>query len=222
MSRGTLLLAAFIAVLIVAVVRIVGPFFYSLVRRARMHGPAPYSAGGGGTAAGWGVSLLWALFEKNREERYEYMRETERDLTEGEEEPEEDPLPRRVPAHLDAGPGEAPGDPWTEPVVSDDGRHWWSGRRWVESERFAPAGAQWSDDRSQWWDGAEWRWAPGEFPDRSSLPQRVDWSRGRGDVTKPESAPWMERRRGHLLGRTQPLPRATPERSDPPPDHLRD
>jgi hypothetical protein len=216
MTTGTLLAILVAALLVIGAIRLIGPFVYSVVKRARMHGPAPYSAGGGGTATGWGVSLLWAMREKNREESYEYLRETERDLEEDDDHAQDDPLPQRVVAGPapDAAP---PGEAWTEPPVSADGRRWWSGTRWEDSDRFAPAGAHWSEDRSQWWDGVEWRWAPGEFPDRSSLPQKVDWSRGRTDVMASGGGSWVGRRRSE---RVVPAPPA-PDRSDPPPDFLR-
>lgn len=216
MTSGLLLEILLAGFVVVALVGLLGPFVWSVVKRARLHGPAPYTTGGGGTATGWGVSLLWAMREKNREESYEYMRETERDLDEDDDDATEEPsLPQRVTA-VDRIDEEPPAEAWTEPQISADGRRWWSGTQWVASERFAPAGAHWSEDRSQWWDGVEWRWAPGEFPDRSALPQRVDWSRGRSDVTAAPSASWLDRRRSERV-----LPPArTPERSDPPPDFL--
>jgi len=208
-----------VAILVIAVVRIIGPFMRSVVRRARLHGPAPYSTGGSGNAAGWAVSMLWAMREKAHEENYEYLRETSRDLDEEEQETAADPLPQVATDPL-TPPDEAPTVPWLTPVLSPDGRRWWTGREWVSTERFAPASAERTEDGSQWWDGHDWHWSPGEFADDTWRPRRVDWDTGRADVGARTDRSWMERRRGHLQDR--PTPRSIPlaDRSDPAPTNL--
>lgn len=48
--------------------------------------------------------------------------------------------------------------------MSDDGRYWWDGQTWKDSEREAPPSAQRSSDGSHWWDGKSWRPVPGQAP----------------------------------------------------------
>lgn len=45
-------------------------------------------------------------------------------------------------------------------VFSGDGRYWWDGSFWVDSEKAAPAWAHRSPDGWYWWDGLQWRPVP--------------------------------------------------------------
>jgi len=46
-------------------------------------------------------------------------------------------------------------------VLSGDGRHWWDGATWHDTESSAPPGAQRSPDGAYWYDGTNWRLVPG-------------------------------------------------------------
>ncbi|MGI8847400.1 MAG: hypothetical protein ACR2GX_03915 [Candidatus Dormibacteria bacterium] len=222
MSTRSVLLVLVVALVAIVVLRVVAPFLRSVVRRARLHGPAPYSAGGAGTTGGWAISLLWAMREKAHEEHYEYMRETARPLDEDESDAPgdgDDPLPQVASGPLVAAPL-PPAAPWLTPVLGANGRSWWSGREWVSTQTFAPAGAERSADGSQWWDGNEWQWTPGEFAAESWQPRRVNWVRGRVDIQAGSSPSWLNARRRHLLDRSVSPPWWRADRSDPPPENL--
>jgi hypothetical protein len=44
--------------------------------------------------------------------------------------------------------------------LSADGRYWWDGQAWKDSEQEVPATAQRSADGQLWWDGRTWRPVP--------------------------------------------------------------
>jgi hypothetical protein len=44
--------------------------------------------------------------------------------------------------------------------LSPDGRFWWDGREWKDTEQGIPPHAQRSVDGNYWWDGTRWRPAP--------------------------------------------------------------
>ena len=44
--------------------------------------------------------------------------------------------------------------------LSPDGRFWWDGREWKDTEQGIPPHAQQSADGNYWWDGTRWRPAP--------------------------------------------------------------
>jgi len=46
-------------------------------------------------------------------------------------------------------------------TLSGDGRYWWDGAGWHDTETSAPPGAQRSPDGAYWYDGARWRPMPG-------------------------------------------------------------
>ena len=46
-------------------------------------------------------------------------------------------------------------------TLSGDGRHWWDGSRWHDTQSSAPPGAQRSPDGAYWYDGTSWRLVPG-------------------------------------------------------------
>jgi len=48
--------------------------------------------------------------------------------------------------------------------LSADGRYWWDGQAWKDSELEVPAAAQRSADGQQWWDGRIWRPVPQPQP----------------------------------------------------------
>lgn len=52
--------------------------------------------------------------------------------------------------------------------LSPDGRFWWDGTAWVDSEVRAPQLAPRSQDGAWWWDGRQWRPVP--RPPVSPLP----------------------------------------------------
>jgi hypothetical protein len=56
------------------------------------------------------------------------------------------------------GAAAAAGPPMT---LSGDGRYWWDGSGWHDTETSAPPGAQRSPDGAYWYDGARWRLVPG-------------------------------------------------------------
>jgi hypothetical protein len=45
-------------------------------------------------------------------------------------------------------------------IVSPDGAHWWTGRRWLDATAYAPWGALRSPDGAYWWDGGAWQGGP--------------------------------------------------------------
>lgn len=217
MSLGTLALLTLAAALLVGAVRLLAPLGLSLFRRVRAHGPVQLSVGGSGMWAGWGASVLWALREKTREERYEYMRPTSGEAPADEDVAEPSPLPQRVDGGPPIPPRDVPDRAWEGALVSLDGRRWWSGRAWVDAERFAPAAAPRSDDGSLWWDGVEWRWVPGEWlgsgeplPARAVLPEpRSGESSWLGHRDRDRGR-WPERERWNGSGRSDPPPDLTP------------
>ena len=69
------------------------------------------------------------------------------------------------------------GGPESRLQFSDDGRWWWDGHRWQDSEVVVPPGVRRSDDGAYWWDGTRWRPVPTtermwtEQPDRDPPPE---------------------------------------------------
>jgi len=49
-------------------------------------------------------------------------------------------------------------------TLSGDGRYWWDGATWHDTETSAPPGAQRSPDGAYWYDGTGWRTVPGWSP----------------------------------------------------------
>jgi hypothetical protein len=44
--------------------------------------------------------------------------------------------------------------------MSPDGRYWWDGQGWMDTEQQIPSNAQLSGDGQSWWDGRGWRPVP--------------------------------------------------------------
>jgi hypothetical protein len=44
--------------------------------------------------------------------------------------------------------------------MSPDGKYWWDGQGWKDTEQQIPTGAQLSGDGQSWWDGRGWRAVP--------------------------------------------------------------
>jgi hypothetical protein len=52
------------------------------------------------------------------------------------------------------------GGPESRVTFSGDGRWWWDGQRWQDTEVAVPPGVRRSDDGAHWWDGTQWRPVP--------------------------------------------------------------
>jgi len=74
---------------------------------------------------------------------------------------------RRTPAVAVAQPAAAvpqqavsPSPPVAAAQLSPDGRFWWNGQAWQDTESSIPPGSPRSPDGGHWWDGARWRPVP--------------------------------------------------------------
>ena len=216
MTLDVVLLVLIAGAIVLLLLRLLGPWLFSTGKRARMHGPVPFTTpSGGGTSVGWALSMLWSVGEKKREERYEYLRQV-LPVTlddDGAEMPVAD-LPRRA---TDVAPGQPPAEARDHQPLTLDGRQWWAGKRWVSASRFIPPSAPRSLDGREWWDGEEWRAVPGlEGSAGDILPRRAPMPR-----QAPPAESWLLSRRPRASRR--PWPRNAPsDRSDPPPDWLLD
>ncbi len=220
MNSRTLVYLGGIAIAVV-LVRILAPLLWSIVGRARLHGPAAIgSPNSGGRWLGWVVTLLWSLGEHKREESWEYLRKTGMDAwNEDAPAPKPDPLPQRA---VDSAPPTArPGHGLMSrdhQQLTEDGQHWWTGREWVSVAQFVPPSAMRSVDGSHWWDGQQWQWVPNEFP-KADRWMPMPAAPHAQVVATPTS--WLHSRRGHTAGRrTRDLTPKLRERSDPPPTNL--
>ena len=208
-------IAIFAAIVVLVLVTIViGPYFFGMFRRTRMHGPIPIGGGPGGSGAAWGwfLSAIWTFGETKREEQFHYLEDGTRVKIGG------DGFDDLAPATP-----EAPFDadtllPRQEQDLTDNRREWWSGKGWVGVNDFVPPSAERSTDGEQWWDGEHWQWTPGTFAAPSSwMPHRMVVSRL---GAKREKTSWTIEQRGHLADRWTQEPPPKPDRTDPPPDWL--
>jgi hypothetical protein len=215
-----LTIALLLVIPLVLFLRLLVPYLWGLFHRVRITGPAGVgSPNSGGRWLGWVVGMFWSLFESKREETYEYSRLTRvQRWNEGPQGPRIQGLPRPAsdPEPLESVPGHSLMSR-DHQQLTEDGRHWWTGRQWVSVDDFVPPSAPRSVDGSHWWDGVRWQWMPGEFPrTRSSLPQRA-----KDPVAAVSAAPtsWLEARTAHQRHRWSGKigARRDDDRSDPPP-----
>jgi hypothetical protein len=47
-----------------------------------------------------------------------------------------------------------------QPRLTGDGRWWWDGQAWQDTQVSVPPGVRRSNDGTQWWDGTTWRPVP--------------------------------------------------------------
>ena len=206
-----------VAVCVIALFTIVGPYSAAIYRRTRMAGPVPTGGGpiGTGTAWGWFLSTIWSIGESKREEHYHYLRHpdapgevVENEIPDGELQMASDI------ATMD-GDANLPRDHQSLDVAR---RNWWSGKEWVSANDYAPPSAERSVDGEQWWDGLQWQWAPNTFRSRTDwAPREVMPSRL---PEKRVSQSWVVEQRGFMASRWVTPQPPQPDRSDPPPDWL--
>jgi hypothetical protein len=59
-------------------------------------------------------------------------------------------------------------------TFSADGRWWWDGAKWVDTELVVPLGMERSPDGRAWFDGVRWRPVPAAEAPRQLAPPRPD------------------------------------------------